>query len=369
MKRMLCNARVPRRLGHALIVALFVGAATALAAAPASGLRKPAATEAPLHAASQPSHEQALKLQIAALERARSAVVGVRTIAIDDATSNETLGPVRMGSGVVIDADGLVLTIGYLVVEAQRVDLLLPQDRVVPARVVAYDVATGFGLLQALVPLHLTPAPMGDASTTSSDEPMMIASGGEDGGVSLAKLMARREFSGYWEYHLETALFTSPPRVDHSGAALFNSQGELLGIGSLVMSDVLGPDEPRMPGNMFVPVDLLKPILSELRAQGSSHASQRAWLGVNCVEQAGEVRVIKVSKDSPADAAGLRPGDRIERIDADQVSNLAGFYKNLWHTDQAERDIDLTIQRSGETLNVIVRSQDRVKTLRRPQGI
>jgi S1-C subfamily serine protease len=181
--------------------------------------------------------------------------------------------------------------------------------------------------------------------------------------------MSRREFSAYWEYHLDSALFTSPPRLDHSGAALFNGQGQLLGIGSLVVADTLGPGSPRTPGNMFVPVDLLKPILGELQRGGTSHASRRAWLGVNCMEQEGEVRVVKVARDSPAEEAGLQVGDRIESIDADHVSDLAGFYRTLWSTDQAERKVDLDILRDGEPMKVTVKTQDRLKTLRHPQGI
>ncbi|HOY35656.1 MAG TPA: S1C family serine protease [Piscinibacter sp.] len=303
-----------------------------------------------------------------ALDRARSAMVAVLSEAVDEAGSIATLGALRRGSGVVIGDDGLVLTIGYLILEAERVDLVVEGARRVPARVVAYDLASGFGLLQALAPLRVAPVALGRSTSASGDEPLMVASGGAEGELSLARLVSQRAFSGYWEYHIDAALFTVPPRTDHSGAGLFNLDGELLGIGSLVVSDAMGPAAGRLPGNMFVPVDLLKPILAEMRARGASRGSTRAWLGLNCAESAGEVRVLRVTRESPAELAGVLPGDRILRIDGAEVGALETLYKTLWR-DGAERDVQLTIRRGGDVQTLTVHALDRMKTLRRPQGI
>jgi S1-C subfamily serine protease len=303
------------------------------------------------------------------LERANAAVVGLRAVAVEDARSAATLGRAREGSGVVIDEDGTVLTIGYLILEAEQVQLVFGGERAVPARVLAYDTATGFGLVKALVPLRLPPAVLGSPERTTTREALMIASGGPDGTVSAARLVSRRAFSGYWEYHIEGALFTSPPHPNHSGAALFNGRGELLGIGSLRVADAFGPGHPGVPGNMFVPVDLLVPILPELRAHGSSTGSQRAWLGLNCVEAEGEVRVARVSADSPADVAGVVRGDRIMRIDGTQVSTLETLWKSLWGGGAAEREVTLEVQRDGQTQTLTLQSVDRMKTLRHAPGI
>jgi S1-C subfamily serine protease len=303
------------------------------------------------------------------LARASAAVVGVHAIAVEDAPSIETLGRDREGSGVVIDAEGLVVTIGYLILEADRVDLVLGPDRIVPARVVAYDLASGFGLLQALTPLRVPHAVLGNPASLALNEPLMIASGGEHGDVSIARMVSRRPYSGYWEYHVEGALFTTPPRMDHSGAALFNGEGELMGIGSLVVLDALGPRHPRVPGNMFVPVDLLQRILPELRQHGAARSSTRAWLGLHCVEHEGAVRVVRVSRGSPAEDAGLQPGDRILRIDGETVSALEGFYRRLWRDLPPERDVTLDIARDEEEQRVTVHAKDRMKTLRRAKGI
>lgn len=338
------SMRAPRAL---------VGMALVACAAVASGQQEPSEVEQ----------------QARALSKAHAAVVGVQAQAVPNARSAATLGMQRRGSGVVIDADGLVLTIGYLILEADHVELLLEGERVVPAKVVAYDVATGFGLLQPLTPLKVEPVSLGNAGALSGDEPLMIASGGDDGDVSMARMVSRRAFSGYWEYHIDGALFTSPPRPDHSGAALINRRGELVGIGSLMVADALGNGRDSLPGNMFVPVDLLKPVLAEMRERGSSRRSARAWIGLNCVEQRGEVRVVRVNADSPAEVAGIQPGDRIVRIDGAPVVALRSFYEALWSGGAPEREVRLEVQRDGQATELRVQAVDRMKTLRRAGGI
>jgi len=303
------------------------------------------------------------------LDRAAAAVVGLRTQAIDDARSNQTLGREREGSGVVIDRDGLVLTIGYLILEAEQVQLITDDDRQIPGRVVAYDMATGFGLVKPLTPLRIEAAPLGQSSRVAHDEPLMVVSGGTAGAVSAARLVSRRAFAGYWEYRIDDALFTSPPRGDHSGAGLFNARGELVGIGSLIVAYAMGNNQPRHPGNMFVPIDLLPPIIDELRRTGSSSASRRAWMGVNCVEDDGQLRVVRVNDDSPADVAGLVAGDRILRIDGVAVRTLDQLWLALWRNGPAEREVRLEIQRDGDQQTLKVFTVERVKTLKRSQGV
>lgn len=335
-----------RRCAGAVLLALF-GAAWAQGAVP------PPATQQ----------------QIDALTRAVDAVVGVQVTAAENARSAETLGRRRAGSGVVIGPDGLILTIGYLIMEADSIQVTTQDSRVLPARAVAYDLATGFGLLRPLLPLRGVQAvALGSASDTPARSALMAVVGGEGGGVALTQLLATRPFSGYWEYHIESAIFTSPPVGNHSGAPLFNQRGELLGIGSLFVGDALG-DRRGIPGNMFVPVDLLKPILAELQETGSTRVSHRPWLGLSSTEQGGRVQIIRVSQDGPAHAAGLVAGDVVLAVDGQTVGTLEAFYKKLWARTDPEGEVRLTVLKGAEIRQVTIKAVDRMKTMRRPSGI
>jgi serine protease Do len=348
-----------RSLGVALLVLAALVVAVAAQAADAT---PPADAESRAVLARLEAHK-------AALARANAAVVGVEVSALEDARSIATLGRERQGSGILIGDDGTVLTIGYLILEADHVDLVAASGRRVPARVVAYDLASGFGLVQALAPLGIAPAPLGVSAKIANDEPLLVASGGDDRDVSVARMVSRRPFSGYWEYHIDDALFTAPARTDHSGAGLFNADGELVGVGSLLVGNAAGSGGPALRGNMLVPVDLLKPIFAELKARGSARSSTRAWLGLNCVEIAGMVHVVRLTPDGPAEAAGLRRGDVIVALDGTPVTDLATFYRALWRDERAERDVVLEIRRGDATERTTVHTIDRMSTLSRPRGV
>jgi len=317
------------------------------------------------HAASPPPQQAAID----ALTRAQQAVVAVEVNAAEGARSAETLGRQRAGSGVVMGPDGLILTIGYLMLEADAIQVTTHDGRTLPATPVAYDLATGFGLLRTLLPLRgIAPVPLGSAGELEAGVPLMAATGGGDGEVALTRLVSKRPFSGYWEYHIETALFTSPPLRNHSGAPLFNQRGELLGIGSLFVGNAMGDTRP-LPGNMYVPVDLLKPILAEMQQTGSTRTSRRAWLGLSSSEQGGRVHILRVNKDSPAHAAGLEPGDVVLAIDGEKVSTLEAFYKKLWSRSDPEGEVKLTVLQGADIRQLTLKAVDRMKTMRRPAGI
>jgi serine protease Do len=318
--------------------------------------------------------------QIEALARASAAVVGIQVTAAEGARSAATLGQQRAGSGVVIGPDGLVLTIGYLMLEAQQIEIVTQDRKTLPAVAVAYDIATGFGLVKPLLGVtglpDVKPVALGSLLDVKPGETLMAATGatsrGEDADVSMTRLVSKRAFSGTWEYHLDAALFTSPPVTagsgNHSGAPLFNQRGELLGIGSLLVADALGENR-RMPGNMFVPVDLLKPILGELQRQGSSAQSHRPWLGLTSSDQGGRVQILRVNEDSPAQAAGLQPGDVVLAVDDARVATLESFYKRLWARDTPDAPVRLTVLQGPDIKTLVVKPQDRMLTLKRPSGI
>ncbi len=321
----------------------------------------------PAGAATPPT--PAVQLGVDALTKANAAVVGVQVTAIEGARSAETLGRQRLGSGVVIGPDGLILTIGYLMLEAQNIQVVTQDNKTLPARAVAYDLATGFGLIQPLLPLRgVSPVALGNPRDVQAGEAVMAASGGAQGDVALTQLVSKRAFSGYWEYHIESALFTSPPIENHSGAPLFNRRGELLGIGSLFVMDAMGENR-RLPGNMFVPVDLLKPILAELQQTGSTKLSRRPWLGLTSTEQGGRVQVVRVNKESPAQEAGMQPGDIVLAVDRTPVATLEAFYKKLWDRAGPEGEVQLTVMQGAEIKTLTIKPVDRMSTMAKPAGI
>ncbi len=304
-----------------------------------------------------------------ALVDAANAVVGVKVKALSNARSNETLGAERIGSGVLIGKDGLVLTIGYLIMEADQVEVCDSDGATVPATVVAYDHATGFGLIRPMRKLTPKPIRVGTSAPITQLDRLMIVTGGDEQTLSIATVVSRRQFAGYWEYLIDGAIFTSPPRMDHSGAALINQKGELVGVGSLLVMDALTPGE-RMPGNMFVPVDLLKPVLDEMVRTGGQPAAKRPWIGVNSLEEDGRVKVMQVNEESPAEAAGITAGDIILKVNGEPVESLEKFYGKLWGTGaQPSADVHLTVLHGVSLREVIVRSIERQQYMRRKPSI
>jgi S1-C subfamily serine protease len=292
-----------------------------------------------------------------------SSVVRIKTFINPDGRTLQNLGRDREGSGIVIDNDGLILTIGYLMVEAHAVEVTTTEGRTVPADVVGYDYDTGFGLVRAIAPLRVRPLPLGRSADVKADEPLIVVG---HGGVSRAapvRVTAKREFSGYWEYLLDEAIFTTPPYPAWSGAALVNRDGRLVGVGSLIVGDAAGKGDD-LPGNMFVPIDLLASVLGDLIADGKPSAPPRPWLGVNTQEMAGHLLIARVTPGTPADKAGLKTGDMIVGIAGEMPKNLAGFYRRLWAQGPAGVTVTLDIMRGGEKRAVEVKSMNRLDHLR-----
>lgn len=290
-----------------------------------------------------------------------AAVVRIKTRVLPNARSAETLGTAREGNGVLI-RDNFVLTIGYLVIEADAIEVVSGAGRVVPATLAGYDHASGFGLLRLVAPIEAKPLPLGDASALAERDPVMVASFGGREGVSLAYVVSRRQFSGSWEYMLDSAIFTYPPVMNWSGAALIGPKGDLLGIGSLIVADAMSPGT-QSPGNMFVPVDLLKPILNDLIEKGRA-GPVRPWMGMSTEELRGRLFVSRVSPDGPAARAGLQRGDILIGVGGAEVSSLADFYKKVWARGAAGVEVPIKVLQGTQMKEFIVRTIDRVDYMR-----
>jgi S1-C subfamily serine protease len=291
-----------------------------------------------------------------------SAILRVKAKILSNARTAPILGTQREGSGVLV-REGYVLTIGYLVIEAETIEITGGDGKSVAATLAAYDHASGFGLLKLLGPAGGKPLPLGDSSALAERDPAMVVSHGGRDSVNLVYVISRRPFSGSWEYLLDSAIFTYPA-VDHwAGAALIGAKGELLGIGSLIVADAAGPGT-RSPGNMFVPVELLKPILEDLIERGRASGPVRPWLGVNAEEVRGRLFVTRVSPEGPADRAGLRSGDILVGVGAEEILSLADFYRKVWARGAAGVEVPLRVLQGMQIRDVTVRSIDRLDYFR-----
>ncbi|WP_162914669.1 S1C family serine protease [Desertibaculum subflavum] len=299
----------------------------------------------------------------AAIKAAVDSVVRLHAEVPGDARSAATLGPQREGNGIVIDDAGLVLTIGYLIVEASAVTLYRADGSPVPADVVGYDYDTGFGLVRALAPLRIKPIAIGKSAGARAGDPVLAVGHGGAGGVLAAEIVARREFAGYWEYLLEEAIFTIPPHPNWGGAALVDRDGKLVGVGSLAVGNATEADRAR-PGNMFVPIDLLPPVLADLIEAGKGGGRVRPWLGINVMDMSGHPIVVRVTPDSPAEKAGIEPGDVIVQVGGRAVGSVPDLYRRLWASGEAGVTIELEVVRRGAPQGIRVESASRYDHLK-----
>lgn len=294
--------------------------------------------------------------QTASVDELVSAVVRIKTYINPDGRTIGNLGREREGSGILIDDNGLVLTIGYLMVEAHAAEVATNAGRTVPANVVGYDHETGFGLLRTIEPLKLKPLAFGKSAELKERDPVLIASFG--GALAPAHVVAKREFAGSWEYLLDEAIFTAPPHPAWSGAALINREGKLVGVGSLIVGDATGKDD-NTPGNMFVPIDQLPPILGDLIADGHAAGPGRPWLGVTTVETHGRLFVGRVTPGGPAEKAGLRRGDVIVGVNGEAPKGMADFYRKIRAQGDAGATVPLEVLQDNETKRIPIQSMNR----------
>ena len=299
------------------------------------------------------------------LDRALSAVVGLSARVASDAYTAETLGVERGGNGVVIREDGVVLTIGYLITEAEEVLLETHRGRVVPGHVLGYDGSTGFGLVQALEPLGLPALKLGDSRHAGVGESVILAGAGGRRHSVAAEIVARQEFAGYWEYLIEEAIFTAPGHPNWGGAALIGSSGDLLGIGSLQLQHQVNGGRVKAL-NMVVPSELLVPIHDDLLAGRTGNAA-RPWLGVYAHEIDKSVVIVGVADKGPADRAGLRKGDIVKNAAGMDIANLADFYRSMWALGGPGVEVPLTLEREGDVFDLRITAADRRQFLKQPR--
>ncbi|MFZ1886263.1 MAG: S1C family serine protease [Rhodoplanes sp.] len=300
------------------------------------------------------------------LDVALSSIVAIRAQIPHDAFTAGVLGTERAGHGVLIRANGLVLTIGYLITEAESVWLQTGNGHIVPGHALAYDHETGFGFVQALAPLDMPPLPLGRSGNASVGEYVVVGGAGGRQRSVAARIVARQEFAGYWEYVLDDAIFTAPAHPHWGGAALIGPKGDLLGIGSLQLEQRRAPDIVQHI-NMIVPIDVLKPVLEDILVYGRPNRPPRPWLGLYAAEIEDRVVIVGLAEGGPAQRADLRQGDIILAVSGVEVGTLLALFRHIWSLGPAGVEVPLTVLRDGETIELRVTSGDRNSFLKKPR--
>ncbi len=298
------------------------------------------------------------------LDSVLSSIVGLHSIIPPDAFSAETLGTERAGNGVLID-DGLVLTIGYLITEAEAVWLHLGDGRVVQGHALGFDSESGFGLVQALGRIDLEPVRLGTSGATKVGDRVVVGGAGGRTRSVASQIVAKQEFPGYWEYLLDEAIFTYPAHPNWGGAGLISASGELIGVGSLQLEREREGKAEHV--NMIVPIDLLKPVLDDIRKFGRVNKPVRPWLGMYSAEIDNRVVVVGIASKGPAARAELKAGDVILAVKGEKITSQTEFYRKLWALGPAGVDVPLTVYHEGVTFDVTLSSIDRTKLLKAPR--
>ena len=298
-------------------------------------------------------------------EEVLKAVVKIRAIIPKEAHTAASLGTERVGCGVLIDSKGLVLTTGYLIIESEAIEVTGPEGKVVQAAFVGYDHVTGFGVLRTRTPLNVAPMKMGQSSKITEGDPVVVAGYGGTEAAIGARIIVRQDFVGSWEYILENALYASPPIAEFGGAALIGPDGRLLGVGSL-FAQLPIPGVGSLPCNVFIPIDLLPPILDDLIAAGRPKKPARPWLGISAEAAYRRVFVARVTPGGPAEQAGIHTDDLLLKVNGRAVEGLGDFYRKVWALGNAGVEITLSILRGTEIRDITVRSGDRYKFLQQP---
>ncbi len=298
------------------------------------------------------------------MERAMSAMVGITSTIPEDAMTADVLGTERSGNGVII-GDGLILTIGYLVTEAETIWLSLADGSTVQGHVLGYDQESGFGLIQALARLKQQGLALGDSDKARIGEKVVVCGHGGIQHSIAANIVAKQEFAGYWEYVLDEAIFTAPAHKHWGGTAVVNQAGELIGIGSLQVQHAEVEGE-NVDLNMVVPINLLKPILNDLRTIGKRSQDPRPWIGLYAADVGDNIVVAGIANGGPADDTDLSVGDIILSVDGEEVVELAALFRMIWALGPAGVEVPLQIHREGKSFDVVIESVDRRTLLKGP---
>jgi S1-C subfamily serine protease len=269
---------------------------------------------------------------------------------------------VRWGSGVIFDSAGYVVTVSYVLMDAEVIRVVLRDGRVVPGKLVGLDLEHGLGVLKLEGDGPWPAAVLGDSTKVSVGQATATLGVDENNALAVTQgsVQEVRSFAGYWEFLLDRAFVVAPHNPSFGGSALVNLQGEVIGITNLRIGE-----QPF--ANLAIPIEYFIASREELIAKGRVVSRPpRPWLGLWILPGSEGVVVAGASPRSPAIQAGLQRGDVILRINGEKVEGQEDFYRKLWQT-KIGQDVSLVIVRESRFQVITVRPIDRYELLR-PAG-
>ncbi len=280
-------------------------------------------------------------------------VVYIHTTVSRDHPSTKILGNERLGSGVVVDPSGLILTVNYVVMGAQTISVAFQKGRRTKAEIVAQDFEVGLALIRVnRQGLAAAEVGAGDVLERSDEVILLGAMQPQERRVTGGFVTYVGEYEGYWEYLIDHGIVSNAPNPGYGGGGLFTTTGRLAGTVSLNLNEIAR-------SSLAIPIDCYRSHRDELVHHGRVVSRpRRAWIGIfaHVVEEG--VVVAGVVPDGPGERGGLQDGDVIVSLNAEEVASRREFYMSLWRHEPGE-PLTLEVMRDNKMRRFEVKGGDR----------
>jgi S1-C subfamily serine protease len=282
-----------------------------------------------------------------------SSVVHIHTEVPSAHPSTRILGDERMGTGTVVDPSGLILTVNYVVMGGETIQVTLARGRALRAEIVAQDFEVGLALLR-VKRQGLPAAPVTASESLTRGDPVFAlgSTGPRERRVAGGLVTYLGEFEAYWEYLLDRGIVSSAANPGFGGGPLFTLSGKMVGVVSLNLNEIAR-------SSLAIPVECYLRNQEEFVRFGRVVSRpQRAWLGVFAHVLEEGVVVAGLVPNGPGARSGIQEGDLIVSLDAREVPTRKDLYLSLWRHAPGEK-MTLEVMRDNQVRRLSVTAGDR----------
>ncbi len=267
--------------------------------------------------------------------------------------SSRTLGSERMGSGTLVDPQGYIITVNYVVMGARTITVTLMGEKQYAGELIAQDFESGLALIK--IPAqdlpYLRPAP-GDEVQTGQATFIVASTGNTGRRVSGGYVTSLEAYDAQWEFLLEKSIRTTAFNPGFGGGALVDFQGRLMGVVAFNLNEMA-------KFSLAIPIEYYFQYEQELKQHGMVRSRpQRSWLGFYPQLFAGHLVVASVVQGGPAEQNGMKEGDIILRVEDQKIQSRTELYREIWKKQPGEK-ISFRLLRDEESINLAVVSGNR----------